>query len=99
MPSTKQWDEIIKLCKVKKDKYKNTSGLVITGPNGKSFFLPASGANEDGENWVRDRNEEGLYWDGERGNIEFDLWDDDYKIFWQYREPWEGHTVRAVKKK
>jgi len=104
MPSADQWDELIKCCSFKKDKYDKISGLVITGPNGKSMFLPASGAYQDGEDWIRDRNLQGDYWVGNlvnyhAYNIEFGLWNDDVKPYQQPRERYYGHTVRAVKRK
>lgn len=43
MPTVEQIQELIEKCKIEQTSYKNTIGQKITGPNGKSIFIPISG--------------------------------------------------------
>ena len=62
IPSKEQWEELIEECKWTWVKGKNAekTGYKVTGPNGKSIFLPAVGYSDDTD--VMGVGTVGYYW-------------------------------------
>lgn len=60
MPTFTEIEELVNKCTWSQSEQKGVSGYKITGPNGKSIFLPAAG-NRRGENLYY-RGEAGYYW-------------------------------------
>lgn len=56
MPTSEEFDELLS-CTCKRTTYNGVYGLLVTGPNGNSIFLPAAGLGPGGY-----RNSEGNYW-------------------------------------
>ena len=50
MPTKAQWDELISKCTFKSTTVNGVAGYRVTGPSGKSIFLPYSGYSADGQN-------------------------------------------------
>ncbi len=49
MPSRAEFQELYNKCDwTWKSNYNGASGYLVTGPNGRTIFLPASGRNNDG---------------------------------------------------
>ena len=51
MPNEKQANELVALCSWEESQLNGTKGYRVTGPNGKSIFLPSSGEYGDGIYW------------------------------------------------
>ena len=49
MPTTAQWNELIERCTWKETTVDGIKGYRVTGPSGKSIFLPLSGCSYDGK--------------------------------------------------
>ena len=63
MPTEAQLNELCIECKWIKDTLNGFTGMVVTGPNEKSIFLPTGGVGD--ENGISRRNDIGYYWGGE----------------------------------
>ena len=111
IPSIKHFRELIKFTKHKWTAINRVKGLLFTGKNGNSIFLPAAGWKSGYEDSERD---EGSYWssslieDSEEDYevvyvLSFDSESLDTQPYWIYDLGYpsgyyrqEGHTVRAV---
>ncbi len=60
MPSREDFDEIVTYCTKTWTTRNNVNGYLITGPNGNSMFLPASGGRGDGN--IYESGSCGFYW-------------------------------------
>lgn len=60
MPSKKEANELCDECTFVRKKINGVAGLLITGPNGNSIFLPANGQKYDYD--VEGAKTEGYYW-------------------------------------
>lgn len=61
MPTKQEMEELL-TCKIEWTIYHGTGGYRVTGPNGKSIFLPASGMTFDAGGTTFDIDEEARYW-------------------------------------
>lgn len=61
VPSVDELTELISECTWKWSTMNKVNGYVVTGPNGKSIFLPAAGRIFSDSN-LRDQGERGHYW-------------------------------------
>lgn len=61
MPTQQEMEELL-TCTIEWTIYHNTGGYRITGPNGKSIFLPAAGSAYDVGDKPTDMDEEANYW-------------------------------------
>lgn len=62
IPTKKEFNELIEQCKWIKTKYKNVTGYKVTGPNGKSIFLPFGGTMLDDRIDESINYNQGNYW-------------------------------------
>lgn len=62
MPSVTEFDELVSKCTWKWTAVNGKNGYLITGPNGKSIFLPAAGVKADAS--LQSVNSGGYYWTG-----------------------------------
>ncbi len=98
LPTEKEMKELVDYCTWTWTTYKGVEGYKVTGPNGNSIFLPATGYREGTE--LNYRGSLGLYWsgslNGSYSNIAYALGflRDDHNIDNCYRE--YGYTVRPV---
>ena len=60
MPSREDFDEIVTYCTKTWTTRNNVNGYLITGPNGNTMFLPASGGRGDGN--IYESGSCGFYW-------------------------------------
>lgn len=102
IPTYEQWEELVNNCTVTWTKKNGTQGRLVTGPSGKSIFLPAAKAR-----WQDDYTEYAL-WIGDYGsywsnrvydNYYWDSWtlfldDDGFKLEREDRAT--GRSVRPV---
>ena len=61
MPTKQEMEELL-TCTIEWTIYHNTGGYRITGPNGRSIFLPAAGSAYDAGDKPTDMDEEANYW-------------------------------------
>ena len=61
-PTLKQIEELYNECKWDRIKINGIEGYKVTGPNGKSIFLPAAGYKDDNERDAKYVNLNGYYW-------------------------------------
>ncbi len=96
LPTEEEMTELIDLCEWKWDSVGDTYGVRVTGPSGKSIFLPAGGKNgklEDGElqcaYWTGSVSRGGIgrtassldcTWDEENDETTLQVWGE-YKVF------------------
>lgn len=96
LPTEEEMTELIDLCEWKWDSIGDTDGLRVTGPSGKSIFLPAGGRNgkkEEGEiqcaYWTGSISRQGFgrtassldcTWDEENEDTTLQIWGE-YKVF------------------
>ena len=105
MPTLEQFQELLDKCKWQWTKRNSAKGHLVTGPNGNSIFLPASGGYVDK---LYNDNVCGYYWSRTRCSpdkltLEASGQGDAYILFLDYsrNEVWydsryDGSTVRAV---
>ena len=60
LPTSAQWKELIEKCTWKEETVGGTKGFRVTGPSGKSIFLPFSGCSYDGKQVGTNAN--AYYW-------------------------------------
>lgn len=97
MPTIEEFSELINECKWKWGKFKGVRGYLVTGKNGNSIFLPATGHFYYSEVYLS--GEEGFYWSS---SLENDPDRSQYLTFHNknklidgfYR--YYGHTIRPV---
>ena len=99
MPSKAQIDELNLECTWRWTQRNGVNGLLVTGTNGNSMFLPAAGGRWyellcDVDNW-------GFYWSRTLHSgdpyFAFDLYFDSGKVYWDMDGHYAGFTVRAVR--
>ena len=66
IPTVAEWQELKDHTTAKWTTRDGIAGMLFTGPNGNSIFLPASGWSADG--WYDNFGEEGRYWASQLGN-------------------------------
>lgn len=67
MPTVEEAEELLGKCSWEWTTVNGTNGYTVTGPNGNSIFLPATGYSYDDD--TRDRNSSGNYWLGTQGDL------------------------------
>ncbi len=98
LPTTEEIDELIDKCECERTTYGGTKGYKVTGPNGNSIFLPATGWRS--ESSLYDAGEEGIYWsatpceDIAYGTYGLGFLSYNFFGFWDYR--YYGQTMRPV---
>lgn len=60
MPTTEEFNELIEKCRWKSIRQNGTNGYRVTGPNGNTIFLPATGYKSDAS--TSSLQESGCYW-------------------------------------
>ncbi len=60
LPTAGDWKELLDNCKVEWTTHKGTAGVLLTGPDGNSLFLPAAGYRDGSE--LVDALSGGYYW-------------------------------------
>ena len=101
MPSATQIDELNKKCSWTWTQMNGVYGNLVTGPNGRTMFLPAAGFYVGGSRRFAGSDGDGDYWSrtlapessGYAGYMSFysESW------YWYYYMRFYGHTVRAVR--
>lgn len=100
MPSVEETNELADKCTWEWIEYKSVPGMLITGPNGNSIFLPAA-ASRTGDEVSNQVGQRGCYWTGslypDNSNFAY------YLYFWanghdgdRTTRRYIGHSVRAV---
>ena len=104
MPTKTQQDELRKNCTETWTQLNGVNGILVTGPNGNSIFLPAAGSHQN--DGLKLEGENGFYWsslpytyylgdeyiEGDAYLLPFDS--DHWS--WGYGNRYFGHSVRAV---
>ncbi|MBQ6191656.1 MAG: Ig-like domain-containing protein [Bacteroidaceae bacterium] len=97
MPTSEQIKELCNNCTQEMIQQNGVNGILLTGPNGNTIFLPAAGYHH--EDWLLCAGSEGYYWTSSLSDNDFGS---DYLFFgassWRvsnyYR--YHGRSVRAV---
>ena len=98
MPTYDEQKELYSQCTWTWTTQNGTKGYKVTGPNGKSIFLPAAGYRYDSD--LDDAGSDGWYWSAslyesnQNGAWYLDFYSTDYGTYGNIRDC--GHTVRAV---
>lgn len=95
MPSYDQLKELVSNCSLKWDRINGIFGRMITGPNGKTIFLPAAGENYSTSNF------EGRYWLGKQGSLSGGaayayIFENNYGSIYEGQSRKTGCSVRPV---
>ena len=101
MPTKAEYEELISRCEWKFVTYRKVRGWKVTGPSGKSIFLPASGYML--YDWNENISIDGFYWssnitDNNREVYTLFTTMHDYKMYSNHMNRFEGRTIRAVTK-
>lgn len=99
MPTKAEYEELISKCEWKFVTYRKVRGWKVTGPSGNSIFLPATGYVLN--DWNEDVSINGFYWSS---NVTDNLREvytlftsmNDYTMYSNYMNRFEGRTIRAV---
>lgn len=99
IPTNEDFEELIDKCVWKWTAVNGVNGYRVTGPNGKSIFLPATGYREGSS--CNNRGASGGYWSStphDNTIYSYGLCYDDvgFYMFWNNR--YEGRCIRPVKK-
>ena len=99
MPSFEQIKELVNNCAYEWTTLYEVNGGLFTGPSGNSIFLPTTGQEEQGDNFLRSFS--GYYWTGTKRPLDstyaYYLYFDRYKAYAGYAAVLSnGHTVRPV---
>lgn len=97
MPSYKEWKELIAKCRWTRYIYNDVNGYAITGPSGRTIFIPESGRKHAGQ--IMGRNERGSYWSAtRRGGSEYayHVYFDSKEIGLYCNPYYQYRTIRAV---
>lgn len=62
MPTETEMEELCRKCRWETTRYNGVKGVRVTGPSGKSIFLPAAGYRIDSEFRASDEDYHGTYW-------------------------------------
>ena len=100
MPTKREMKELVDKCTWQQTTKSGVNGCKVTGPNGKSIFLPAAGCCRGSSH---DRvGKGGYYWSSapyeshDLGAYGLYFYSGDYNVAWYNRYP--GHSVRPVSK-
>ena len=97
MPTRAEQDELLEKCNWTWTTYKGVEGYIVTGPNGNSIFLPATGYR-DGMRAVH-RGRYGSYWYSSLDDLNcfaFSLYFDSGRYARTYGYRYNGRSVRPV---
>jgi len=99
IPTKAEYEELISKCEWKFVTYRRARGWKVTGPNGNSIFLPAAGYMLN--DWYEDTSIDGFYWssnitDNHREVYTLFTTMDNFKMYHNYMNRFEGRTIRAV---
>ncbi len=99
MPTLDEIKELCDKCTWKWTTYKGIKGYLVTGPNGNSIFLPATGIRWD--EYLLDEGSYGYYWSGtlsssSKGSIACGLGFRPSRGYWDNYGRECGHLVRPV---
>jgi hypothetical protein len=98
MPTDKELDELKIKCTWTWTSQKGTMGYKVTGPNGKSIFLPAAGYRDD--TYLLNAGSNGDYWSASlceiNPNSAWYLYLDSSNLSTYNGNRYRGHAVRAV---
>jgi len=98
LPTKAEIDELVNKCKIRWTTYNGHKGRLVTGPNGKSIFLPAAGWRNGSS--LRYVGEGGYYWSstpdesGTQSACSLGFNSRDFSRYWNCR--YDGRTVRPV---
>ena len=108
MPRLEDIKELVDNCSWSANTYNGVKGMIVTGQNGNSIFLPFAGKHSSSEEGLVSEGCEGFYWSGTYYEDYFDnyayflflsLYDNSYMYWNYYRFRFAGHSVRPVKDK
>lgn len=108
MPRLEDIKELVDNCSWSANTYNGVKGMIVTGQNGNSIFLPFAGKHSSSEEGLLSEGCEGLYWSGTYYEDYIDnyayflflsLYDNSYMYWDYYRFRFAGHSVRPVKDK
>ena len=98
MPTEQETGELVEDCTWTWTTQSGVKGMKVTGPNGNSIFLPASGFR--GGAGLDYRASDGSYWSATLGedfsDCAYGLYFDDGSRLWGIGDRYVGHTVRPV---
>lgn len=97
MPTLTQWQELFSKCEREFDEVNNVKGIILTGPNKKTLFIPAGG-NKGGEKHQY-KNEWGYYWTSEcegYSHSVYQLYFNEKSYYYNKTTGVSGYNVRAV---
>ena len=108
MPRLEDIKELVDNCSWSANTYNGVKGMIVTGQNGNSIFLPFAGKHSSSEEGLLSEGCEGFYWSGTYYEDYIDnyayflflsLYDNSYMYWDYYRFRFAGHSVRPVKDK
>lgn len=98
MPTKEEWEELMSECTWIWTTWNGVSGRLVTGANGNSIFLPASGNRSD--SYLDYAGYSGFYWSSslcsDSPNCAWYMYIDEYDIFEEYNNRMVGFSVRPV---
>lgn len=99
MPTKAELEELISKCEWKFVTYRRIRGWKVTGPNGNSIFLPATGYML--YDWNENISIDGFYWSSNMTDNNREVYTlfttmHDYKMFNSHMNRYEGRTIRPV---
>ena len=98
MPTFGQYSELMRNCKGEWTSKNGVYGCKLTGPNGGTIFLPATGRKTDNGLWRG--GERGFYWSSsfdEEIPGALDLVFSSQGFYFGCGDPYDGHTARPVR--
>ena len=99
MPTFEQIKELLRFCSRQWTQVNGVNGTIVTGPNGNSIFLPASGYRYSSGGYLYDVGSISCCWSASPKNYNYGY----YLYFnwgywnWEYNRRASGYPVRAVK--
>ena len=108
MPRLEDIKELVDNCSWSANTYNGVKGMIVTGQNGNSIFLPFAGKHSSSEEGLLSEGFKGFYWSGTYYEDYIDnyayflflsLYDNSYMYWEYYRFRFAGHSVRPVKDK
>ena len=98
MPTSEQMEELCRNCSQEMIQQNGVNGILVTGPNGNTIFLPAAGYNK--EDWLLSTGSEGYYWTSslcqgnDFGSYYLSFGSSSWGVYNNYR--FHGRSVRPV---
>ena len=99
MPTFEQIKELIELCSRQWTQVNGVNGIVVTGPNGNSIFLPASGLRYYDDGSLYNVGSYGYFWSASpssSNNSGYGLYFNSSDWDWSYNGHAYGFPVRPV---